>query len=296
MTFLRNILFLGILLTTIFVFVTTMGADPCTDQAKVFLAKLSEGDIETLLPQFGENTCHCQPRGGYRAYIRYESGEADNLAFLFGHKFKTGEMTFKNVPTIEKVKTPHMIWEEPESTEVDVPLSFDPSEYSPYFLPLDMAYGHSVSESDFKKFCADPSPDFWKCLALRLRPGLEKGLVPRAKPDSKAEFMADLFEGLLPEEQARYLKPKDAAKIEMSDGSEKDAADFAKSFPRLKQGILRLYIVRRGQFHRWTIRKGRLKDPVFLLSDGKEIATKTPEAALQDQPGHGAQIESGNEQ
>jgi hypothetical protein len=33
---------------------------------------------------------------------------------------------------------------------------------------------------------------------------------------------------------------------------------------------------------RWAVKKVRLKDPVFTLSNGKELALKTPEEALAD--------------
>ncbi|MBX9724915.1 MAG: hypothetical protein K2X81_26150, partial [Candidatus Obscuribacterales bacterium] len=64
------------------------------------------------------------------------------------------------------------------------------------------------------------------------------------------------------------------------------AADFEKTLPHLKRATLRLYMGRRGTLQRWAVKKGRLKDPVFELADGKEMALTSPEAALIDVPGH----------
>src|SRR5689334_18526150 len=150
MVFLRNILFGGILIATIMILLTTMGSEPSTEEAQVFLSRLQEGDDRAVIMQFGDNTCHCQPRGGFMAYLKYQTGENENLAFLLGQKFKIGEMSSKVVPTIEKIKGGHLAWEAPESTQVDVPITFDRGTYSPYFLPKDMAFGYLTKEADLK--------------------------------------------------------------------------------------------------------------------------------------------------
>jgi hypothetical protein len=282
---LKILLLTSMLIATVVLLVTSVGSEPCTNIATRFLTKMMRGDTDSVVPLFAENSCHCQPRGGFIAYLRYESGENDNLSFLFGHHFKTGSLTARIVPTVEKVKTPHLLWETPESAEVDIPLIFNSADYSPYFLPLDSAYGHSVKEADLIAFCKDPSPDFWKALSLRLRPTLAKGLVAQAAaktPRGEPEFMADLFKELLTGEDAKYLKPADAADIIGADGKNRPATEFAAMLPRLKAGILRLYVGRRGKFLGWSVRKGRLKDPVFELASGKELKLKTPDSALVD--------------
>jgi len=287
--FFRNILLGGILILVIFMLVTTAGEDLNTDQARLFLTKLQEGDPATLIPLFGDNTCHCQPRGGFRAYLRYESGEADNLAVLYGKKFEVDSaMSSKTVPTAQKFQGSGLPWEQPESTEVEIKLNFDPRNYSPYFVPLDLAYGIPMKEDDFKKFCSDPSNEFYRCFALRLRPQLGEGVLPPpANPDParKPEFTADLMLELLPAEDAKYVKPRDLAGVIDADGKARSAVDYEKDFPRLKSCGLRLYVVRRGKFQRWAIRKGKLKDPVFVLADGKELSLKTPDKFLEDMPG-----------
>lgn len=293
MLFLRNILLGGIFIATVVILLTTMGSEPNTDEAQLFLNKLKEADISGLTIQFGDNTCHCQPRGGYAAYLKYQSGESENIAYLLGHKFMIGTMQSREVPTIEKVKGGYMAWEAPQSTEVDVPVSFDQSQYSPYFLPKDMAYGYKMKEADLLKFCEDPTPaadaekplEFFRDITLRLRPSLEKGLVPPpAAPDAKRkpEYMSDFYMQLLSGDEAKYLRPADAGNVEKEDGKLVPAADYAQKLPRLKSGVLRIYVVRRGKMQRWSVKKMRLKDPVFALSNGKELALKTPEEALAD--------------
>ena len=293
MIFLRNILLGGIFLITIVLLLTTMGSDPNTDEAQLFLNKLKEGEASALITQFGDNTCHCQPRGGYQAYLKYQSGESENLAYLFGHKFSIGAMSSREVPTVEKVKGGYMAWESPESTEVDVQVSFNPAEYSPYLLPRDMAYGYTMKEADLLKFCAEPRAEtekvkpveFFRDITLCLRPSLEKGLVPPpAPPDKnrKPEYMSDFYLQLLSGDDAKYLRPADAGNVETDSGKSASAVDFAQKLPRLKSGVLRVSVVRRGKMQRWAVKKVRLKDPVFTLSNGKELALKTPEEALAD--------------
>lgn len=290
----KALLLMSVLVLTIVLFVIIEGSDPCTDVASAFVSKMQKADIGPLIHLFGENSCHCEPRGGYIAYLKYESGENDNLAFLFGHNFKIGAMSAKVVPTIEKVQASHLPWDAPESAEVDIPLFFDKAVYSPYFIPLDTAYGYPVSEANLTKFCQDPSQDFWKALSLRLRPSLATGLVAEAKvdPKRKAEFMADLFKEILPADQAKYLKPADSGAVIGQDGSKKTAESFGSMIPRLKRGVLRLYIGRRGRLQRWAVKKGRLKDPVFELAGGKELALTTPDVALVDVHGPAAEADS----
>jgi hypothetical protein len=284
MVFLRNLLLFAIIAGVIFIIARTLGSDESTDQASLFLQKLQDGDAAQIVPQFGENTCHCQPRGGYLAYLKYESGEQDNLAFLLGHPFSFGEFVVKSVPTISKYKGGDAGFEKPESVEIDTPISMDKG-YSPYFLPMDMAFGYPMKKTDFDAFCKDPSPDFARALSVRLRPTLASGLVAKAAPpekDKRPEFSADLYKELLPPEETRYLKPTDAAEIVDNDGKTQPAASFQKDLPRLKRAVLRLYIGRRGELKRWAVKKVRLKDPVFQLADGKELVLETPSELLVD--------------
>lgn len=278
---LRNILLIGIFVLTIGVMLTTLGSEPSTEEAVFFLKKVQEADKPVVIAQFGDNTCHCQPRGGFNAFLKFESGEDDNLAFIWGQKFQVGSMSERPIPTVEKFKGSNLPWEQPESTQVDVQLRFDKGTYSPYFLPLDMAYGHPMKEAALQEFCKNPEPEFNRAIALRLRPSLAPGLVAAAvkDPHKKPEFTSDYYLTLLPPEQAIYVKPADAADLMLQDGSTQPAAKFAEQLPRLKAATLRLEIVRRGRFQRWAVKKGSVRDPVFLLADGKELALKTPALA-----------------
>ena len=284
MVFLRNLLLFAIISGVIFIIARTLASDESTDQASLFLQKLQDGDSSQVVPQFGENACHCQPRGGYLAYLKYESGEQDNLAFLLGHPFSFGEYSVKSVPTVSKYKGGDVGLEKPESVEIDTPVTFDKG-YEPYFLPMDMAFGYPMEKGDFEAFCKDPSKDFARNLPVRLRPSLASGLVKKAAPpekDKRPEFSADLYKELLPAEDTKYLKPTDAAEVLDGDGKARPAADFEKDLPRLKRAILRLYVGRRGEMKRWAIKKVRVKDPVFQLSDSKELALSTPSEVLID--------------
>ncbi len=269
--------------------IVTVGSDPCTDVANIFLKQLKEGESSSIVNLMGENTCHCQPRGGYIAYFKYESGENDNMAYLFKHPFKTGDMSVKAVPTVEKIKGGHLPWEKPESTEVDMPITFDKESYSPVFIPMDMAFGIPVKQEVIESFAKDPSKDFARDLTIRLRPSLAKGLIPPVQPKDpkkEAEYMADLYLEMLPPEEAKYVKPTDAADVITADGKAHPASEFEKLLPHLKRATLRLYMGRRGVLQRWAVKKARLKDPVFELADGKDMALTSPEAALMDVPGH----------
>ena len=294
MILLRNLILFLLLAGILAIILRTLASDESTDEASLFLRKLKEGDVTTLVPQFGENACHCQPRGGYLAYLKYESGEQDNLAFLLGRQFEHGEFSVKPVPTILKSKTSSEVpWEKPESVEIDVPIAFSKDSYSPYFLPMDMAYGHPLKKSELDAFCKDPSVDFARNMAVRLRPSLEPGLVAKAAPpdpNRKPEFSADQYMELLPADQTKYVKPTDAGSVLMPDGKTLPASTFAEQLPRLKKATMRLYIGRRGDFKRWAVKKARIKDPLFEVRDEqskegfREVQLSTPPEALVDPP------------
>jgi hypothetical protein len=287
MAILKFILLGSILIGTVVLIIATMSAEPCTEVVSLLLSKLQGTDAALITPLFGDNTCHCQPRGGFIAYLKYESGENDNLAFLFGHKFKTGKLTVKEVPTVEKTRIQHVPWETPESTEVDLSFNFEPSGYSPYFLPLDSAFGTAIKEADLINFCRDPSPMFWFLTSLRLRPSLENGLVEPPAGDelfARPEYMSDLFRQLL-KDKARYFRPTDAGKVIDKDGKTKPMTAYAAMLPRLEGGTLRVYAGRRGKFQHWAVKKVRLKDFLLKLYDGKQSPYVRPDHLLEDRRG-----------
>ena len=104
--------------------------------------------------------------------------------------------------------------------------------------------------------------------------------------------MADLFKEIVPPDQAKYLKPTDLGNVEASAGKSERMSKFANELPRLKSGILRIYVGRRGKLERWAIKKARMKDPIFALANGKDLALKTPEETLTDLHGPAADSSS----
>lgn len=277
MTVLRNIVLLAALAVTLFVIFTTLAAEEPTDEANRFLKIIQSGDMHTILLQFGDNTCGCQPRGGYEAFIRFESGEPDNLAFLMGKQFSFHHLTQKWVPTRAKFQGGNLPWENPESNEVRAELKFD-QDYKPVFLPMDMAFGYPVKQEDLEKFCNDPSEHFERQIALRLRPDVKEGVV--GPPRKQDPFMADYYKKLLPPEETRYLRPLDASAVTTADGKQIPATEFAAKLPRLKEAVLKLLVVRRGKHKHWHVKKGAICDPVFELADGKTVTLKGPEVEL----------------
>lgn len=281
MTALRNIILLAAFLVAMFVIFTTLSQEEPTEQTKLFLHKLEQNDSNGLLTQFGDNTCNCQPRGGYIAYLLYRSGEQNNLSALLGQSFTAGQPAVKYVPTKSKYKGGNLPWEQPESTEIDIPIQFNQKEQAPYFLPLDMAFGHEIKEADFNEFCQHPEQGFEKSLALRLRPTVKSGLIPppAAKPDPKRkpEYTADVFMELLPKDKSRYLRPMDAASVKLTSGKTLPAEAFAGKLPRLKAANLKFLVGRRSKYKRWAIGKVFLRDPELELSDGKILKLKSPE-------------------
>lgn len=281
MSYLRNLILIAVLILTVNVVLRTLSSEEPQEEAGRFLKILQSGDERQTVLQFGDNTCGCQPRGGYVAFIKYESGEPDNLAFGFGHPFKVGEMTQTPVPTRTKNPGGNMPWEKPESREVRVNVEFDPKRYSPYFVPLDMAFGHAIKESDLKKFCADPSENFSRELTVRLRPELAAGVVkpPDNNPD-KEKFMADHYLPLLAPAERKYLRPMDAGAVILEDGTSVPASNYAAQLPRLKQAIVKLLVVRRSRFKHWQVKKGTVCNPVFQLADGKTLLLSGPDEEL----------------
>lgn len=265
-----------LLLIPVFAFVLyflydTKAHEPPTEAATQFLRTLQQGDVESALREFGDNTCHCAPEGGYIAYLQAESGYDPNLSFLLGKPFKLGEMKTETLPyNGEKYLMP---WDKPEDQLVYVPLEFDAAA-RPYFLPTDMAYGYEISDADLKAFEKDPTALWKRGFTLRLRSKLEPGVIgqrdPRAKKTEAERMAAD---GLLPKEYLRYLHPKDAAGVKVGDKVE-PATSFASELPRLKAITIGMKVVRRGLLSRWAVKKAGFGDPVLIMPDGKEISLK----------------------
>ncbi len=266
-------------------------ADP-KDEAITFLTDIKSGKLAKTVKHFGGNACRCPAKGGWGSYLIYQSGQEPNLAFMTGHDFEIGKPTSTKM---ENTKTYLVPWERPEDSAVDVPISFDAKQYAPVFLPLPMAYGKKMTEEEFDKFLQDPDKDSWKGLTLRFRPSIKPGsIAPPTEPlppEAATEFEAlqknggkqndaektppdestdDAIKQALGSEAAEYLHPKEAGPVVRADGSVIPWQEIEAKLPRLKNTVLRLHVVRRGQIKDWTIYHFGLMDPV-LIEDGKEL-------------------------
>jgi hypothetical protein len=297
MRFILTILGIAIFLIVAF---TALKISPDEDTpakyAKQFLNHLQDGDYPSAVSTFGGNICRCPADLGWVSYLIYGSGEDPNLAFMMGKRFVRGGFDIKKMrSTVDKSK--QTLLERPQDFEVDVPLSFDPVIYAPYFLPLDMAYGIPIKESDLNSFVADPDKDCWKALTLRMRPSLNAGTVAipddakkqidhymkdkRAREKEEREYgekhkntatqtATEVAAGLAKEalaeaENSKYLIPKDAGDVLGADGKPIAKDLVASRLPRLKSALLRLHMVRRDPVEPFTVFHFVVSDPVLLL-------------------------------
>jgi hypothetical protein len=187
-------------------------------------------------------------------------------------------------------------WEKAEDTAIDIRLTFEPAKYSPYFLPLPLAYGKKMTRKELLEFLSNPDKDAWKGFTLRLRPGLKPGSILADErtigAESKPEFRAleDMFAppadpkkgaGLerpnvdqkliketLGESSTDFLVPKDAGEVIDDNGKVMPYAEVQKLLPRLDSVVLRLHVVRVGQLDEWTIFHFNFHDAVLTNDDG----------------------------
>ncbi len=297
MRFIITIVGIGVFLIVAF---TALKISPDEDTpvkyAKQFLNHLQDGDYPTAVASFGGNICRCPADLGWVSYIIYGSGDYPNLAFMMGKRFVRGGLAYKKMQsTVDKSK--QTLLERPQDFEMDVPLSFDPAIYAPYFLPLDMAYGLPIKLADLDSFVADPDKECWKSLTLRLRPSLEPGTVTipeeakkqidhymkdkRAREKEEREYgkkhgktatqtatevAAGLAQEALAESaESKYLIPKDAGAVLAADGKPLPTESVASRLPRLKSALLRLHMVRRDPVEPFTVFHFVISDPVLLI-------------------------------
>jgi hypothetical protein len=253
------------------VFSSGTNADPA-DEARKFLRLLQRDDYEAAVAEFGDNTCHCAPKGGYVAYLRYDKAHDPNVAFLRGQQFEIGQPTTKQLPyNGEKHLFP---WDKPEDVAVYVPITFKDPNSRPYFLPADMAFGYEMPQNDLEKFDSNPADGWMRAFTLRLRPKLEAGVVKPPDPNDKPEVEGELKgvdKSLIPPEVLKYQQPKDAAPVKLTDGRTVPASEMAAQLPRLKAITIGFKIVRRGTYHRWAVKKLGIENPVLDVH-GHELA------------------------
>jgi len=207
MRFILPIFFVGIFVLVAF---TALKIGPDEDTpvkyAKRFINSVQDGDYRHAVGSFGGNICRCPADLGWVSYLIYGSAEEPNLAFMMGKRFIHTQTTFKklDVPVDKSKQTP---FEKPQDFEVDVPISFEPSIYTPYFLPLDMAFGLPMKSTDFEAFLADPDKDSWKGLTLRMRPSLAAGTVA-IPADAKAHIDTYIRDKKRKEKEEREYREK----------------------------------------------------------------------------------------
>ncbi len=238
-----------------------------------FLEAIKQADILQAETFFGDNTCHCPPKGGYGSLLKYESGHEPNLAFLVGHPFQAGKPTIKMLKDSAAYLLP---WDAPESTEVAVPLFFNSNQYRPYFLPLKLAYGQTMTVAEFERALQDLRTDSWKGFSLRLRaslqPGTIKSTVPAEGDGGLHQTEGDVTARQGPRGAVRsraYLRPEEA----VSEGSEGRAAGTDLDWSAADGGLIKELL----QAQMFLVPKdaGRV-----IQASGQQLSLKQIEAQL----------------
>jgi hypothetical protein len=289
------LLIIGLAILAFFNFSQGLNKVTPSREAVKFVRDISHGNLSKIVRNFGGNTCHCPAKGGWGSYLVYPSGQEPNLAFLVGRTFSYSDIT---VQYLKQERPPSQIlpWEKAEDTEVDLHLAFDPAAYSPYFLPLPLAYGKKISLAELRQFATDPQADAWKGFTLRVRPGLKPGSIladertigVESKPDFRA--LEDLFtkgdqhkaggverpnvdqkmiKETLGESAAEFLTPTDAGDVIDDNGKIMPYSEVEKLLPRLSSINLRLHVVRNGQLDDWTIFHFVFDHAIVTTDNGK---------------------------
>jgi hypothetical protein len=269
-------------------------------EALAFVNALQSGNLGRVIGHFDVNICRCIAKGGWGAYLVYKSGQEPNLAFLVGHNYQTGEPRI--VPINQRPKSRFGFpWSQPEEAIVNVTLYFDPKQYSPMFLPLPLAYGMNMSQSEFEKFVRYPADSVGGGFTLRLRPGLKVGSIKadlkkvdeRLRPrfnfdDAKSEInlsqtaggstttvdtaKADsLLQAALTARPLKYVVPQDAGKVYAKDGSVVPIESLEKQLPKLKSITLSLNLSHGGPLHNWTVFHLAVIEPTFTAGEGNKM-------------------------
>jgi hypothetical protein len=260
-----------------FAFSEMAGADPA-DEAKKVLQLVEAGSYRRALSEFGDNTCHCAPKGGYVAYLRYDTANDPSLAFLLGQKCEMGKATVKKLPFNGEAYM--MPWDKPEDVAVYIPITFNDPSARPFFLPMDMAFGIQMPESEVKSFAANPEKDWTRAFTLRLRPRLTPDVIekePPPKSNLEEEQNSQAPADLIPPELAKYQHPGEAANVKLTDGKTVPAEAVAGELPRLQSAIIGFKIVRAGVWHRWAVKKLGVMEPV-IVSGGKTFKLSAEDA------------------
>lgn len=241
-------------------------------KAEEFLSQLKAGNKKALLEMFGDNTCKCPPRGGYQTFLEYNGRQEPNLAFLLAHpfNFNIGQTTPVDI------QIPYVFpWDKPLTTYVDVNLTFPDNAYRPFFLPLEMAFGLPMSESQFNEFLANPNKDAWKGFTQRLRPTINKGVVEEKLPPEKDPYSKQQLENLLSPEMIPFLRATDAGPVLGKDKVKLPESQIEAQLPKLVSATLRFRIVKSGQLKSWMVNKFRFQSAT-IVENGKTSTIEFP--------------------
>jgi len=251
-------------------------------EAVAFLKDVQSGNLTQIVRHFGGNTCRCPARNGWGAFLAYQPGQETNLAFLLGHHFSIGQAIARkiNSPPQAKYAAP---FEQPEDYVVDVPITFNKIEYSPFFLPLPMAYGKTMTWQQVQDFVENPAREASRGFSLRLRPGLAPGAIkfntttisPNIlgefkflKPAAFSEIKVAEIKKDIKDNDDQFLVPQEAGPVSMPDGGRVSLQKLTEVLPRLKSLTIRFHVVRRGKFQPWTIFHFLLQNAIVEENDG----------------------------
>ncbi len=284
------ILFLFLALLALQVgFIHPEQANP-TQEAITFIKDIQSGNLTKIVAHFGGNTCRCPARNGWGGYLAYQTGQEANLAFMLGHPFSIGQPVAKRIesPPQAKYAAP---FEQPEDYMIDVPLTFNRNQYSPFFLPLPMAYGKKMTWQEVQDFIKDPAHEAIKGFSLRLRHGLAPGAIKfdtstiaatalgefkflkpaKSKDREYSEKIKAILANSMKSSDNQFVTPQDAGPVIMPDDSTLAIQKLAEILPRLQSANMRLHVVRRGKMQPWTIFHFVILNPVVEENNGARV-------------------------
>lgn len=253
------LLFTFCVLVVVFTIAGGKFALPPEPVAVDFVKAVKSGDASHAVDFFGDVTCSCPPKGGYISYFNYESGHDPNLTFLLGHPFETGPVTASE---LRKTYPNTLPWEHPVTYVVHVPLTFNPSRYSPFLLPLPMAFGKEMDLRSFEQFVSNPDVDKTKILSLRLRPTVAPGLIKphQNSPDDITSLVS-----------VPYLYPTDPGRVVAPNGSSLSRSQIESKLPHLTSIVLALTMQRKGTTTPWLVARVQLTNAVVQVDGQKPV-------------------------
>ncbi len=245
--------------------------------AKEFLCSISKGDIKKAKSYFG-GKCACLVPGGWVSYLLYKSGQEPNLAYLVGKNFPIEN--FCKGPEISEPQDPFT-----KLCRVTVPITFS-EDTRPYFLPVKMAFGKTMDESEFLHFSNDPYKEWQKGFTLRIRPSISKGTINQpnniettntnsAVLSTYEKNSQSLFR-LLGDEVVSFLPPTDAGTVICSDKTFLKQKEIELLLPRIRNINLDLLLIRKPHKPNWQIMECKSTEAVLQVGNGSLAALKEP--------------------